>query len=557
MGKSKRSTELDTITKRKPLEIAIDYQDTIGHGKYLQYRKPARGPGTWVVRVYDRDTRKITQARLGDADDLVPADDAGTLTYAQARTKAEKWILDRALAAARPEPPKEYLRTVRDVVENYIDTARKERKKAATAEADRQALETGVLPELGDIPVAELTASRIETWRNDLAGRGRRKTGRKRLDGEAVEYLPLVDAKLAESMTKKELQQATLVAQKRRKSSVNRYLAMLKAALNLAAKMGKIDKDHMPWVIVAPFKGVKGQRIRFLSLEEQGALVRGCDDEFRPLVQGALLTGARYGELAAAKVSDLDLAGGTLWVDGKGQDSRPRYIVLTDEGAEFFSALSKGRGRGELLFLRPGVIRKTGKAVQVVLNGERVRMSPKEGALLRILMENAGRLVLYSEIVSARTATVRAMNTVEQVRQKLRHHGLPEFLRGAGGVRFAMPASETLEFEEPEEATSKAPGPVIGGWMKDDAQSPMRNAYTAAGLEPLTFHELRHTYASALIYRGVPLVFVAQQLGHADTRMVEEHYGHLCESAKRDAIRMSAPRIFSPVPASVNCGERG
>ena len=131
MGKSKRSTELDTITKRKPLEIAIDYQDTIGHGKYLQYRKPARGPGTWVVRVYDRDTRKITQARLGDADDLVPADDAGTLTYAQARTKAEKWILDRALAAARPEPPKEYLRTVRDVVENYIDTARKERKKAA------------------------------------------------------------------------------------------------------------------------------------------------------------------------------------------------------------------------------------------------------------------------------------------------------------------------------------------------------------------------------------------------------------------------------------------
>jgi len=555
MGKSKRSTELDTITKRKPLEIAVDYQDTIGHGKYLQYRKPARGPGTWVVRVYDRETRKITQARLGDADDLIPADDAGTLTYAQARTKAEKWILDRALAAAKPEPPKEYLRTVRDVVANYIDTARKERKKAATAEAERQALETGVLPELGDIPVAELTASRIETWRNDLAARGRRKTGRKRLDGEAVEYLPLVDAKLSESMTKKELQQATSVAQKRRKSSVNRYLAMLKAALNLAAKMGKIDKDHMPWAIVAPFKGVKGQRIRFLSLEEQGALVRGCDDEFRPLVQGALLTGARYGELAAAKVSDLDLTGGTLWVDGKGQDSRPRYIVLTEEGEEFFTGLSKGRGRGELLFLRPGVVRKTGNAVHVTLNGDRIRMSPKEGALLRLLVENAGRLVLYSEIVSQvpidapdpRKASVRAMNTVEQVRNKLQHHGLPEFLRGAGGVRFTLPASDTLEFEEPTEALPEAPGAAIGGWMKDDAQSPMRNAYTAAGLEPLTFHELRHTYASSLINRGVPLVFVAQQLGHADTRMVEEHYGHLCETAKRDAIRSAAPRIFSNV----------
>jgi len=71
------------------------------------------------------------------------------------------------------------LRTVREVVANYIETARMERKKSATAEADRKALETGVLPELGDIPVAELTASRIETWRNELASRGRRKTGPK------------------------------------------------------------------------------------------------------------------------------------------------------------------------------------------------------------------------------------------------------------------------------------------------------------------------------------------------------------------------------------------
>jgi integrase len=380
-----------------------------------------------------------------------------------------------------------------------------------------------------------------------------------------VEYLPLVDPKVAESMTKKAFQQAIAVAQKRRKSSANRYLAMLKAALNLAAKMGKIDKDHMPWAIVAPFKGVKGQRIRFLSLEEQGALVRGCDDEFRTLVQGALLTGARYGELAAAKVSDLDLTGGTLWVDGKGQDSRPRYIVLTEEGQEFFSGLAMGRGRGELLFLRPGVVRKTGKAVHVILNGDRIRMSPGEGALLRLLAENAGRLILYSEIVSrlpmvtpdSKKATVRAMNTVEQVRHKLQHHGRPEFLRGAGGVRFALPAEDVLEFEESAEAGPEAPEAVIGGWMKDDAQAPMRNAYTAAGLEPLTFHELRHTYASALINRGVPLVFVAQQLGHADTRMVEEHYGHLCETAKRDAIRLSAPRIFPRVLAPENCSENG
>jgi integrase len=390
------------------------------------------------------------------------------------------------------------------------------------------------------------------------------KAGRKRREDEAIEYLPLVDPKLAESMTPKELKEATEASMKRRKSTANRYLAMLKAALNLAAKTGKIDKEHTPWAIVGPFKGVKGQRLRFLSLEEQAAIIRGCDDEFRPLVQGALLTGARYGELIAARVSDLDLKGGTLWVDGKGQDSRPRYIVLTEEGEEFFSGLSRGRGRGELLFLRPSVVRKTGKDVHVALNSARIRLSPGEGALLRILANKAGDLVLYSDIVSqmpivapdSRKAIVRAMNTVEQVRNKLQHHGRPEFLRGAGGVRFTLPASDSLEFEEATEDVPEAPETVIGGWMKDDAQGPMRKAYTAAGLEPLTFHELRHTYASALINRGVPLVFVAQQLGHADTRMVEEHYGHLCESAKRDAIRMSAPRIFSKVSALENCGER-
>ena len=58
-----------------------------------------------------------------------------------------------------------------------------------------------------------------------------------------------------------------------------------------------------------------------------------------------------------------------------------------------------------------------------------------------------------------------------------------------------------------------------------------------AKIERLTFHELRHTYASALVNRGVPLVFVAAQLGHRDTKMVEKHYGHLCDEARTRAIR--------------------
>ena len=35
---------------------------------------------------------------------------------------------------------------------------------------------------------------------------------------------------------------------------------------------------------------------------------------------------------------------------------------------------------------------------------------------------------------------------------------------------------------------------------------------------------------SRLAMRGVPLAVIAAQLGHADTRTVEKHYGHLAPS---------------------------
>jgi hypothetical protein len=41
----------------------------------------------------------------------------------------------------------------------------------------------------------------------------------------------------------------------------------------------------------------------------------------------------------------------------------------------------------------------------------------------------------------------------------------------------------------------------------------------------------------------VPLLVVAKNLGHADTRMVERHYGHLAPSYVADAIRAGAPRF--------------
>ena len=69
------------------------------------------------------------------------------------------------------------------------------------------------------------------------------------------------------------------------------------------------------------------------------------------------------------------------------------------------------------------------------------------------------------------------------------------------------------------------------------------DACTAAGLDPLGFHELRHSYASMLVNAGCPLPYVAAQLGHSDTRMVEKHYGHLAPNAMADSIRSLMPKL--------------
>lgn len=52
----------------------------------------------------------------------------------------------------------------------------------------------------------------------------------------------------------------------------------------------------------------------------------------------------------------------------------------------------------------------------------------------------------------------------------------------------------------------------------------------------VTFHTLRHTFASWLVMAGVDLFTVSKLMGHADTKQVEETYGHLSPNHKRIAI---------------------
>jgi hypothetical protein len=51
------------------------------------------------------------------------------------------------------------------------------------------------------------------------------------------------------------------------------------------------------------------------------------------------------------------------------------------------------------------------------------------------------------------------------------------------------------------------------------------------------------THGSMLAMKGVPMPVIAKQLGHADTRMTEKHYAHLCPSYVADTIGQNFPTL--------------
>ena len=81
-------------------------------------------------------------------------------------------------------------------------------------------------------------------------------------------------------------------------------------------------------------------------------------------------------------------------------------------------------------------------------------------------------------------------------------------------------------------------------WQKSQQLRRMEAASWSAGIRPpVTFHMLRHTYASHYLMNGGDLAGLSRQLGHADTRMTMRNYSHLAEGCRREAARKFAPRL--------------
>src|SRR6266566_527156 len=157
MARTVRDTNLETRTARLRLPIRSEpYWRGFEKSFALGYRRRGRG-GTWLARRRQADGG-YAEHRIGTSDDLQDADGVAILDYSQAQRTAREWW--RA-ESRREEGHDTRLGpfTVKEAIDDYLKSY--ERRGGKAVYDTRRAAEAHILPTLGNIPVAKLTARKI------------------------------------------------------------------------------------------------------------------------------------------------------------------------------------------------------------------------------------------------------------------------------------------------------------------------------------------------------------------------------------------------------------
>jgi integrase len=319
---------MDTRTARAGMaKRKKPYFRLIGSGLHLGYYRGAKG-GAWQVRRYLGKGSYETHT-LGLADDRADADGVSILHFGQAQAAAQAWAAKAARRDAG-EPDAAPI-TVRQAVDAYLaDYSARGGKARSFVEGTFTA---HVLPWLGERLVTKLTTEGLKHWHHSLAAAPARLRTKAAATKQNARPAP-----------------ATADEERARRSTANNVLTLLRAALNLAFRDGKVPSDHA-WRRVQPFKKVDAARIRYLSDDEANRLMNACPVDLRAIVTAALLTGCRYAELAALRPMDVDAKARIIGIP-ETKSGTARTIVLVDEAIAFFETATAGRPRAKPFLLR-------------------------------------------------------------------------------------------------------------------------------------------------------------------------------------------------------------
>lgn len=321
---SRTGIELHKVTVRNRLEPRREpwWGAPIARGRHVGLRVNEGAAPTWIARLYADDGSGRKTQQYHSLGVLTPEFD-----YDQAVAKAREWFKLRDGGVKTDD-----VVTVADACRAYVEerrrsksedcandaAARFERSVYGRKEGERAKAKAIDPNGISRVPLARLRAERIREWRDGL-------------------------------MLEKEGGRAPSPG------AVNRTLTAFKAALNLAVHDRHASAElTMELRRVKPLPGGKKRRDLYLDLKQRRALLKAATGAARDLIEAAILTGARAGELVKATRSQFDSRTKSMtFITGKGNDGpRSRTVPISADAVTLFTRLAEGKGANDRLFLR-------------------------------------------------------------------------------------------------------------------------------------------------------------------------------------------------------------
>jgi len=293
--------DLSRVKEREALPPRREpYWQRLTPGCFVGYRPSLReGAGTWIARAYDEDRCGYRLRALGSFRDRVPVE-----RFAMAKREAEQFAELVATGGHKRTP----VETVEDACKEYA--------KGNVEAEGRFNLHVYGDP-LAKVKLAKLRRHHLLEWRSRHEQKpAKNKRGR--------------------SLSP---------------SSVNRNMAMLRAALNRVIAPGPPDTDAAWQEALRRIRNADRQRTLYLDREQRRTLLEHISDEALPFVRALCLLPLRPGAVAALTAGDFDRRTRELTI-GKDKDGRPRRILIPPAAAAHFAEAAKDKLPAASLFTR-------------------------------------------------------------------------------------------------------------------------------------------------------------------------------------------------------------
>lgn len=274
---------------------------------YLGFRPSKRGgKGTWIARVYDEDTQSYRLKSLGDFGTL-----PGNEMFSAAKREAE--ALAEIVESGGEIRSK--VDTVGDACRTYAE---------GRTEASQRFRRYVYDDPIAKVKLAKLRRRHVKDWRERLENQPALVSRRKK--GAAV-------------------------TRKRAASTVNRDVAVFRAALATVLAPGAPNTEAAWQEALRATPNANGQRTLYLDLNQRRKLLQNCALDAEPFFRALCLLPLRPGALAALSAGDFDKRTSELTI-GKDKNGKPRRIQLPAGAAKLLAEQGKNKLPTAPLFMR-------------------------------------------------------------------------------------------------------------------------------------------------------------------------------------------------------------